>query len=208
MVIVFFVTITILLIVTLLTVLNSRSGDSTTVVEELHEQVSGPEHETWPNWASVSQNTFTVLLLTYKRTDILGRVLDFHCNFTLVDRVIVVWNDVDKPTIPEEFTNYKCSKELFFKRPLVNSLNNRFIPYPEIRTEGMNSLFMLIKHAAIYIIITPKVNTRVEFPNLKLWQIVILDKTMFKLIVITITIILVSTVARNSMSLNLHCQLS
>ena len=135
-------TITTLLIVTLLTALNSLTfGSSTTVVEVLHEEqrVGRLELETWPNWASVSQKTYTVLFLTYKRTDILGRVLDFHCNFALVDRVIVVWNDVDEPTIPKHFTNYNCSKELFFKRPLVNSLNNRFIPYPEIRTEGMNS---------------------------------------------------------------------
>ena len=120
-VIVFFFTITILFIVTLLTVLNSRSGDSTIVVEELHEQVSRPERtrETWPNWASVSQNTFTVLLLTYKRTDILGRVLDFHCNFTLVDRVIVVWNDVDEPTIPEEFTTTSVQKNYSLKDPLL-----------------------------------------------------------------------------------------
>ena len=137
-------TITILLILTLLIIFNSlRSGYSTTVVEELQEeQVSWTEYETWPNWASVSQKTFTVLFLTYKRTDILGRVLDFHCNFALVDRVIVVWNDVDEPAIPENFINYNCSKELFFKRPLVNSLNNRFIPYSEIRTEGMNSLLI------------------------------------------------------------------
>ena len=142
--------ITILLILTLLIVLNSLgSGDSTTVVEEL--QVSWTEYETWPNWASVSQKTFTVLFLTYKRTDILGRVLDFHCNFALVDRVIVVWNDVDEPAIPENFINYNCSKELFFKRPLVNSLNNRFIPYPEIRTEGMNSLLICSYNILLYL---------------------------------------------------------
>ena len=145
-------TITILLILTALTVLNTlRSGDSTTVVEELQEeQVSWPEYETWPNWASVSQNTFTVLFPTYKRNDILGRVLHFHCNFALVDRVIVVWNDVDEPTIPENFINYNCSKELFFKRPLVNSVNNRFIPYPEIRTEGMNSLLICSYNILLY----------------------------------------------------------
>ena len=166
-------TISILLILTLLIVLNSlTSGYSTIVVEELQEeQVSWTEYETWPNWASVSQNTFTVLFLTYKRTDILGKVLDYHCNFALVDRVIVVWNNVDEPTIPENFTNYNCSKELFFKKPLVNSLNNRFIPYPEIRTEGMNSLLICsynILLYIIYIIITAKANTRVEFLNLKL----------------------------------------
>ena len=152
----------ILLILTVTVLNTSRSGDSTTVVEELQEkqekqekQVSWPEYKTWPNWASVSKNTFTVLFPTYKRNDILGRVLHFHCNFALVDRVIVVWNDVDKPTIPENFINYNCSKELFFKRPLANSVNNRFIPYPEIRTEGMNSLLHcknnIVKITNIYI---------------------------------------------------------
>ena len=117
------------------------------MVEELQEkQVSRPEYETWPNWAPVSKNTFTVLFPAYKRNDILGRVLHFHCNFALMDWVIVVWNDVDKPTITENFINYNCSKELhvFFKRPLVNSVNNRFIPYPEIKTEGINSLLIKV----------------------------------------------------------------
>ena len=137
-------TITIVLFLIMLTVLNSsRSGDSKTVVEELQEeQVGRPEYETWPNRGSLSKKTFTVLFPTYKRTDILGKVLDFHCKVALVDRVVVVWNDVDEPL--ENFINYNCSKELIFKRPLVNSLNNRFIPYSEIRTEGMNSFVNIL----------------------------------------------------------------
>ena len=130
--------------ITICAVLIVLYSSSVFTTADKEEQVSWLEYETWPNWASVSRNTFTVLFITYKRTDVLALVLDFHCNFALVDRVIVVWNEVDKP-IPENFINYNCSKELFFKRPLVNSLNNRFVPYPEIRTEGMNS-FSYVLH--------------------------------------------------------------
>ena len=109
-----------------------------TVLPTVVEQVRRPQYETWPNWASVSKTTFTVLVLTFKQNDALARVLKFYCNLALVDRVIIVWNEVDE-AIPENFLNYKCSKEIYFIKAVTKSLNNGFLPCPEIRTEGMNS---------------------------------------------------------------------
>ena len=114
----------------------------TTVMPTVMEQVRRPQYETWPNWASLSTDTFTVLVLTFKRNDNLASVLKFYCNLALVDRVIIVWNDVDE-AIPENFLNYGCSKEIYFMKPVTKSVNNGFVPYSEIRTEGMNSVIVL-----------------------------------------------------------------
>ena len=81
-------------------------------------------------------NKFTVIIPTYRRVLLLKRLLFNFCNLTsLVDTVIVVWNNVEEP-IPKNLLDITCHVRLFFKKEEVNSLNNRFKHFPEIRTEG------------------------------------------------------------------------
>ena len=112
-------TITTLLIVTLLTALNSLTfGSSTTVVEVLHEEqrVGRLELETWPNWASVSQKTYTVLFLTYKRTDILGRVLATSHLWTVSSLFGMMWMN---PLYPSISPTTIVQKNYSLKDPLL-----------------------------------------------------------------------------------------
>ena len=81
---------------------------------------------------------FTVIIPTYKRVVLLKQVLSHLCSLdSLVDCIIVVWNDIEEP-IPSDVLQFNCSAvRLYFKKETTNSLNNRFVRYPEIRTEGI-----------------------------------------------------------------------
>ena len=79
----------------------------------------------------------TVIIPTYKRVVLLKQVLSHLCGLdSLVDCIIVVWNDIEEP-IPSDLLQFSCSVRLYLKKETTNSLHNRFIHYPEIRTEGI-----------------------------------------------------------------------
>ena len=85
---------------------------------------------------SLVPDKFTVIVPTYKRVVLLKKVLSHLCGLdSLVDCIIVVWNNIEEP-IPSELLQFNCLVRLYFKKEATNSLNNRFIHYPEIRTEG------------------------------------------------------------------------
>ena len=85
---------------------------------------------------SLVPDKFTVIMPTYKRVVLLKQVLSHLCGLdSLVDCIIVVWNNIEEP-IPSDLLQFNCSVRLYFKKEATNSLNNRFIHYPEIRTEG------------------------------------------------------------------------
>ena len=80
---------------------------------------------------------FSVIIPTYRRVILLKRVLSNLCDLeSLVDCIIVVWNNIAEP-IPDDLLQFNCKVRLYFKKEATNSLNNRFIHYSEIRTEGM-----------------------------------------------------------------------
>ena len=82
------------------------------------------------------KDKFTVIIPTYKRIKLLTRILNNYCSLTShIDALFVVWNDL-QTDIPESLKQLKCGVTLYWKKEKTNSLNNRFIPYPEIRTEG------------------------------------------------------------------------
>lgn len=89
---------------------------------------------------TLSMDKFSIIIPTYKRVKLLKQVLENYCSLqTHVDTIIVVWNNI-KEAIPKEIKELSCKVKLVLKTPSVNSLNNRFIRYPEIRTQGMHNL--------------------------------------------------------------------
>ena len=78
---------------------------------------------------------FTVLVQTYKRNDLLFRVLRHYCEIAAVDRIIIVWNNLNTP-VPKFLLNMSCGSKLFFMEQRRNTIRNRFQPFAEIRTEG------------------------------------------------------------------------
>ena len=91
-------------------------------------------------YQSIENEKFTVIIPTYKRVELLKRVLENYCKLTShIDSIIVVWNNIEEP-IPDTLKYFSCSVPVHLKQETTNSLNNRFKPFPEIRTEGMISL--------------------------------------------------------------------
>ena len=84
---------------------------------------------------SAIEDKFTVVMQSYKRDDLLHRLLKHYCKISLIDRIIIVWNNVNVP-VPDFLRNMGCGRERFFLRQSHNTIRNRFQPFPQIRTEG------------------------------------------------------------------------
>uniref|UniRef100_A0A914GS44 Exostosin-like 3 n=1 Tax=Globodera rostochiensis TaxID=31243 RepID=A0A914GS44_GLORO len=81
---------------------------------------------------------FTVIILAYNREQVLLNTLERLNNLPHLNRVIVVWNDVNRlPSIPAW---PRLHVPVLFINGTRNSLNNRFIPYKEIETEAIFSM--------------------------------------------------------------------
>ena len=86
--------------------------------------------------ATQEEKTFTVVIQTYQRLNLLRRLLPHYCNMSCVDRILVVWNNVNV-SVPQELSEMPCSRAgLIFLPMQRNSVRNRFQPFPEIRTKG------------------------------------------------------------------------
>ena len=84
----------------------------------------------------LSDKKFSIIIPTYKRIKLLKKVLENYCSLsTHVDTIIVVWNNV-KEKVPQELKDFSCQVTLHVKAQKVNSLNNRFLHFPEIKTQG------------------------------------------------------------------------
>lgn len=93
---------------------------------------------------SLSTNKFSIIIPTFKRVKLLKKVLNNYCALhTHVDTIVVVWNNLLE-AIPQEILNFSCQVNLFIKKQTVNSLNNRFVLYPEIKTQGNNIYRVLV----------------------------------------------------------------
>ncbi len=74
--------------------------------------------------------------MTYKRLALLPRVVTHYCQTPLLDKIILIWNNVEAP-IPSRVLslNQSCAVPLLFIKETENKMTNRFKPRPEIRTE-------------------------------------------------------------------------
>lgn len=81
---------------------------------------------------------FTIVIVSYNRDQVLSGTLERLIGLPYLNRVIVIWNDIDRlPSLP----NWpQLHVPLLFVNGTRNSLNNRFIPYKEIRTEAVLSM--------------------------------------------------------------------
>lgn len=85
---------------------------------------------------SEAKENCTVVLLTYKRTSSLQKVLNHYCKIPIVQRIVVVWNDVteDIPSPIRAWTS-RCMANLIFVKSRKNKLTNRYKPRKEIETD-------------------------------------------------------------------------
>lgn len=83
----------------------------------------------------LEEANFTLVIQTYKRNDLLHRLLSHYCKFDAVDRIIIVWNNVNE-SVPDFLHYLPCGPQLFYLKQRENTIRNRFQPFPQIRTEG------------------------------------------------------------------------
>ena len=83
-----------------------------------------------------SKEQCTMVIQTYKRTQILPRVIRHYCTMVIFHKVLIIWNDVNA-TIPASLTKMTkmCSALVEFVVPKENRLTNRFVPRKEIETD-------------------------------------------------------------------------
>ena len=86
----------------------------------------------------LDEANFTIVIQTYRRNDLLYRLLTHYCKFEAVDRIIIVWNNVNI-SVPDFLHYIPCGPQLFYLKQLENTIRNRFQPFSQIRTEGANS---------------------------------------------------------------------
>ncbi|VDM09912.1 unnamed protein product [Wuchereria bancrofti] len=80
---------------------------------------------------------FTVVLLTYQRDVVLASALERLNNMPYLNKVLVIWNGREPPL---ERSWPRLHVPVIFINSTVNSLNNRFLPYEQIKTEAVLSL--------------------------------------------------------------------
>lgn len=81
-------------------------------------------------------NKCTMVMLTYKREALLPRVLKHYCKVSSLQKILVVWNDVNTP-VPQDLLNKTkaCPVTIKFILSDENKLTNRYLPRSEIDTE-------------------------------------------------------------------------
>ena len=92
------------------------------------------------------KNKFTIVMPSYKRTETLKEIFDHYCPMEdIIDQILIVWNNVGE-SVPTYLVEYPCKFPITFLEQKKNTLNNRFVPYPEIKTECElnNTVFVLI----------------------------------------------------------------
>lgn len=84
-----------------------------------------------------SKEKFTLVMQTYNRTDLLIKLLNHYSGIQHLDRIVIVWNNLNQ-TPPERFWNSlkPHPTEVFFLAQKENKMRNRLKSFPEIRTEG------------------------------------------------------------------------
>ena len=81
---------------------------------------------------------FTVVILTYKRDDVLIGTLSRLVNQPHLNKVVVVWNS--PYSVPDSLQWPAIGAPIEVVVPEKNSLNNRFLPFKNIETEAVLSL--------------------------------------------------------------------
>uniref|UniRef100_A0A1I7SX21 Exostosin domain-containing protein n=1 Tax=Bursaphelenchus xylophilus TaxID=6326 RepID=A0A1I7SX21_BURXY len=78
---------------------------------------------------------FTAVIQTYNRDSVLNTTLADLNRLPYLNKVIVVWNNMDRSPDPLLWPKLHCP--IVFVKPIQNSLNNRFMPLEHIKTEAV-----------------------------------------------------------------------
>ncbi|GMS81113.1 hypothetical protein PENTCL1PPCAC_3288, partial [Pristionchus entomophagus] len=121
--------------------LREPKGFARGIIEVLSKRLSLPLRFPYPIYNPSVPNyaeKFTVVILSFKRFEILKLMIaELQKVEVVLDKIIIVWNSVNIP-LPEGKMLSKI--ELQYIRSKKNSLNNRFMPWHKIETEGVLSL--------------------------------------------------------------------
>jgi len=85
---------------------------------------------------NLEKEKFTIVMTTYKRDEILQKVLNHYCKTPHLNKIIVIWNNIGTP-VPGFLLNIStsCAVPLKFVKETENKLTRRFKPRPEIETD-------------------------------------------------------------------------
>ncbi|XP_067218040.1 exostosin-like 2 [Chanodichthys erythropterus] len=83
-------------------------------------------------------DSFTIIMQTYNRTDILLRLLNHYQAVPNLQCIIIVWNNPGEPP-PRKLWDALGPHPVpvFFKEQSVNRMRNRLQPHPEIKTDAV-----------------------------------------------------------------------
>ncbi|XP_027201904.2 exostosin-3-like [Dermatophagoides pteronyssinus] len=81
---------------------------------------------------------FTIVILTYERENVLLLILSHLKNLPYLNKVVIVWNSPQPPSIDIIWPD--IGVDIVVIKSERNSLNNRFIPFDEIKTEAILSI--------------------------------------------------------------------
>lgn len=89
----------------------------------------------------VPLDSFTLIMQTYNRTDLLLKLLNHYQAIPHLHKVIVVWNNIGEKA-PEEIWNSLGPHPIpvIFKVQSVNRMRNRLQKFPELETKGIDCL--------------------------------------------------------------------
>ena len=78
----------------------------------------------------------TMVIVTYRRQGLLSKLLNHYCRISVLQRILVIWNDNSTkiPGTTLTWTN-RCKVELKLIAADSNKLTNRYIPREEIETD-------------------------------------------------------------------------
>lgn len=84
-----------------------------------------------------SQDSFTLLMQSFNRTDLLLKMLNHYQAMPHLRSIIVVWNNVGQDTPHELWESLGPHPvSVYFKKQSVNLMRNRLQNFPEIQTQG------------------------------------------------------------------------
>lgn len=93
----------------------------------------------------IASDSFTLIMQTYNRTDLLLKLLNHYQAIPHLHKVIVVWNNIGEKA-PEETWNSLGPHPIpvIFKVQTANRMRNRLQVFPELDTKGNASLSAVI----------------------------------------------------------------
>lgn len=105
----------------------------------LHFSLSLPPLTAEELGKQISSNQVTMRVNSFRRLDLLEFFLDYYKTCDVVNQIQVVWSDQQNKPPLDWLSKYPNGK-VVFEVHAKNSLNNRFIPLQEIRTDAVLSI--------------------------------------------------------------------